>query len=107
LLTLQCRIGSTVAQWIVSASENGKHDMRYQHLLTIAVVVALVSPAAAQKSEPDRLQRILDTGVVRVGSTMDTPVFSMRNASGQIEGFDMDVLDTLNDAPKKPSVGMD
>jgi cyclohexadienyl dehydratase len=81
--------------------------MRYQHLLTIAVVVALVSPAAAQKSEPDRLQRILDTGVVRVGTTMDTPVFSTRNASGQIEGFDMDVLDTLNDAPKKPSVGMD
>jgi cyclohexadienyl dehydratase len=72
--------------------------MRYQYLLTIAVVVALVSPAAAQKPEPDRLQRILDTGVVRVGTTMDTPVFSMRNASGEIEGFDMDVLSTLSPA---------
>ena len=72
--------------------------MWYQHLFTTTVVVALVLPAAAQKSEPDRLQRILDAGVMRVGTTMDTPVFSMRNASGQIEGLDMDVLATLSSA---------
>jgi cyclohexadienyl dehydratase len=47
---------------------------------------------------PDRLERILDTGVVRVGTTMDTPVFSMRNASGGLEGFDMDALQTLGEA---------
>src|SRR5579862_6211704 len=72
--------------------------MRYQYFLAVAVVTALVAPAAAQKSEPDRLQRILDKGVVRVGTTMDTPVFSMLNASGQIEGFDIDVLATLSPA---------
>jgi cyclohexadienyl dehydratase len=33
---------------------------------------------------------------LRVGTTMDTPVFSMRDpASGQITGFDMDALETL------------
>lgn len=47
---------------------------------------------------PDRLERILDTGVLRVGTTMDTPVFSMRNASGGLEGFDMDALQTLGEA---------
>ena len=43
----------------------------------------------------DRLEKILSGGVLRVGTTMDTPVFSMRSASGQLEGFDMDALDTL------------
>ena len=47
---------------------------------------------------PDRLERILENGVLRVGTTMDTPVFSMRNASGGLEGFDMDALATLADA---------
>src|SRR5664279_3651672 len=47
---------------------------------------------------PDRLERILENGVLRIGTTMDTPVFSMRNASGGLEGFDMDALATLADA---------
>lgn len=72
--------------------------MRHLHLVTIAAAVALVLPAAAQMSGPDRLRHILETGIVRVGTTMDTPVFSMRNASGEIEGFDMDTLATLGSA---------
>ena len=37
--------------------------------------------------------------MLRVGTTMDTPVFSMRDpASGQLEGFDMDALATLGRA---------
>jgi cyclohexadienyl dehydratase len=47
---------------------------------------------------PDRLEQILKNGILRVGTTMDTPVFSMRNASGQLEGFDMDALETLGKA---------
>ncbi|MGC2123533.1 MAG: transporter substrate-binding domain-containing protein [Xanthobacteraceae bacterium] len=43
----------------------------------------------------DRLQKVLDSGILRVGTTMDTPVFSMRGASGRLEGFDMDALETL------------
>jgi len=69
--------------------------MKFQSLLMIAVALLLCLPAAAQNSPPDRLQRILDSGTLRVGTTMDTPVFSMRNAAGQLEGFDMDALATL------------
>ena len=43
----------------------------------------------------DRLEKVLSGGVLRVGTTMDTPVFSMRSASGRLEGFDMDALETL------------
>ena len=46
----------------------------------------------------DRLESILKSGILRVGTTMDTPVFSMRNTSGQLEGFDMDALETLGKA---------
>jgi len=63
-------------------------------VLTALIVALLVAPARAQS--PDRLQRILAAGVLRVGTTMDTPVFSMRDsATGKLEGFDMDALDTL------------
>lgn len=55
-------------------------------------------PALAQNPAPDRLQRILASGTLRVGTTMDTPVFSMRKASGELEGFDMDALATLGPA---------
>jgi cyclohexadienyl dehydratase len=46
----------------------------------------------------DRLDNILKAGVLRVGTTMDTPVFSMREPSGQLKGLDMDVLETLGPA---------
>ena len=68
--------------------------MRTQ-ILAILLVGLLASPLAAQTPAPDRLQHILDTGKLRVGTTMDTPVFSMRSSAGQLEGFDMDALATL------------
>jgi cyclohexadienyl dehydratase len=46
----------------------------------------------------DRLDQVLKSGVLRVGTTMDTPVFSMKDASGNLHGFDMDVLATLEPA---------
>jgi cyclohexadienyl dehydratase len=46
----------------------------------------------------DRLDKILKIGVLRVGTTLDTPVFSMTNAAGEPEGFDMDALATLGKA---------
>ncbi len=69
--------------------------MRVRPLFVILFGALLTAPAAAQSPSPDRLQRILDAGTLRVGTTMDTPVFSMRNPSGQLEGFDMDALATL------------
>ena len=61
-------------------------------------LVLLALPAAAQTAPPDRLERVLSNKVLRVGTTMDTPVFSMKNASGQLEGFDMDALAPLSNA---------
>jgi cyclohexadienyl dehydratase len=46
----------------------------------------------------DRLDQVLRAGVLRVGTTMDTPVFSMREPSGQLRGLDMDLLETLGAA---------
>jgi cyclohexadienyl dehydratase len=66
-------------------------------LLLAAALLAL--PAVAQGQSPDRLQRILTDGVLRVGATMDTPMFSMRDpTTGKLAGFDMDLLETLGPA---------
>ena len=63
-------------------------------VLAAYVLISLAPTALAQGS--DRLQRILDAKVLRVGTTMDTPMFSMRDpATGALEGFDMDTLATL------------
>jgi cyclohexadienyl dehydratase len=70
--------------------------MKYRLLAAALVAVFAVTQACAQA--PDRLQRILAAGVLRVGTTMDTPVFSMRNADGRLEGIDMDLLETLGPA---------
>jgi cyclohexadienyl dehydratase len=43
----------------------------------------------------DRLDKVLEAGVLRVGTTMDTPVFSMRDDSGALKGIDIDLLTTL------------
>jgi cyclohexadienyl dehydratase len=67
-------------------------------LLTLATGL-VVLPAAAQSPPPDRMQKILAAGTLRVGTTMDTPLFSMRDpASGTLQGFDMDALETLGPA---------
>jgi cyclohexadienyl dehydratase len=45
---------------------------------------------------------ILDRGVLRVGTTMDTPVFSMRDpASENLRGLDMDGWNTLNSSLRR------
>src|SRR5262249_54769448 len=68
-------------------------------LVLFLAAALLPLPAAAQTQSPDRLQKILTAGVLRVGTSMDTPVFSMRDpATGKLEGFDMDALATLGPA---------
>jgi len=65
----------------------------------LVVALAFLSlPAAVSAQAPDRLQTILASGVLRVGTTMDTPVFSMPGSSGDLVGFDIDLLDTLGPA---------
>ena len=71
--------------------------MRTIWIMTVVTALVAVVPAAAQS--PDRLQKILANGVLRVGTSMDTPVFSMRDpATGVLDGFDMDALATLGPA---------
>jgi cyclohexadienyl dehydratase len=69
-------------------------------VVTALIVTAFMGlPAAAQTPSSDRLQKVLESGVLRVGTTMDTPVFSMREpASGKLVGLDMDALETLGPA---------
>lgn len=66
----------------------------------LALAIGLLAlPVAAQPQPPDRLQKILAAGVLRVGTAMDTPVFSMRDpATGQLQGFDIDALEALGSA---------
>src|SRR5262245_41512063 len=72
-------------------------DAMRSMLLAAALAITLAAPATAQS--PDRLQRALDAKVLRVGTSMDTPMFSMRDpATGKLEGFDMDTLATLEPA---------
>jgi hypothetical protein len=54
--------------------------LRRRQFITLlgGAVVPWPLAAAAQTQSPDRLQKILMSGVLRVGTTMDTPVFSMR-----------------------------
>ena len=69
--------------------------MAFRLVLAAFILAVAALPASAQ----DRMERILASKVLRVGTTMDTPVFSMRNAAtGQLEGFDMDALETLSHA---------
>ena len=80
-----------------STSTRTRPMMNLQSLVLGFATVLATLPAAAENQAPDRLQMILDRGVLRVGTTMDTPVFSMRDAAtGKLHGLDMDVLETLN-----------
>jgi cyclohexadienyl dehydratase len=69
--------------------------MKFRVLLALALCVVC---AAAQAQTSDRLQKVLSAGVLRVGTTMDTPVFSMRDSNGKLEGIDIDLLETLGPA---------
>ena len=73
--------------------------MKGQSFLLAAAIALIALPAGAQQQPPDRLEKILHDGVLRVGTTMDTPVFSMRDpATGKLQGFDMDALEALGSA---------
>jgi cyclohexadienyl dehydratase len=68
---------------------------RLSQLLLAAAIAAL--PATVHGQTPDRLDKILASGVLHVGTTMDTPVFSMRDpATGKLHGLDIDLLETLS-----------
>ena len=55
---------------------------------------ALPNPARLRDGE-NRLQRILRTGVLRVGFEPKNPPFCYRNASGKLVGYDVDLVQRL------------
>jgi cyclohexadienyl dehydratase len=62
--------------------------------LATAVVLLFATTAVAQ--EASRLQGILETGVLRVGTTGDFNPMSFRNpSSGELEGYDIDAVEKL------------
>jgi len=70
--------------------------MNFRTFIT-ASIIALAAALPAFGQAADRLDIVLKRGTLRVGTTMDTPVFSMRK-DGQLEGFDMDALQSLGAA---------
>jgi cyclohexadienyl dehydratase len=57
------------------------------------LLVALMSPANAET--PTRLDEIIGAGVLRVGLTEDYRPFSFADASGKVEGIDVDMAMSL------------
>lgn len=70
---------------------------RFALVSALLVAVATASPALAQ--EPSRLDRILERGVLRVGTTGDYKPFTYRDpATGQFSGLDIELAQSLGQA---------
>jgi cyclohexadienyl dehydratase len=67
-------------------------------LLLAALAFACLASAALAQAPTDRLDAVLKRGTLRVGTSMDTPAFSMRKTGGELEGFDIDALANLGAA---------
>ncbi len=65
-------------------------------LLAGATLALLLVAGHAVAQETTRLQRILESGVLRVGTTGDFNPMSFRNPStGELEGYDIDAVEKL------------
>jgi polar amino acid transport system substrate-binding protein len=62
-------------------------------LFVLTGLVASQQPIAAQESPV--LDRVVESGVLRVGMSGNQPPFSMRNRSGQLMGVDVDLATAL------------
>ncbi|WP_159087572.1 transporter substrate-binding domain-containing protein, partial [Pseudomonas paraeruginosa] len=65
-----------------------------RHLIQALACLVLLASASLQAQE-SRLDRILDSGVLRVGSTGDYKPFSYRTEQGGYVGFDVDMAQRL------------
>lgn len=68
--------------------------LRFKTAVIIALLLALVTPVSAQ--DQSRLNKILKSGLLRVGTTGDWNPMSVRDpASNTYQGFDIDVMQAL------------
>ncbi|WP_420582191.1 substrate-binding periplasmic protein [Reichenbachiella sp.] len=65
--------------------------MKNIKILFVAIIVLLTSDLLAQ----NRLANIIEKGTLRVGLTGTQPPFSMKNKSGQLIGFDVDLANLI------------
>lgn len=56
--------------------------------------------ASGDASQPGRLERVLETGELRVGLTGTQPPLNMKGKSGELIGLDVDLIDALAEAMK-------
>jgi cyclohexadienyl dehydratase len=65
-------------------------------MLATAAIAVLLLAADAMAQEVSRLQRILESGVLRVGTTGDFNPMSFRNpTTNELEGYDIDAVEKL------------
>ena len=64
-------------------------------LCVAAAAFGCQTPPAAHGASGPQLERILAAGVLRVGLSGDQPPLNMRDASGELIGFDVDLADAL------------
>lgn len=66
----------------------------FRHLVQALACLALLASASLQAQE-SRLDRILESGVLRVATTGDYKPFSYRTEEGGYAGFDVDMAQRL------------
>ena len=69
--------------------------MRFRHLCWACVVAALLALTLSFPAYADRLQDILDKGVVRIGVPIDVPPFGFTDANQQPVGLDVDLANMV------------
>ncbi|MFI5317622.1 MAG: transporter substrate-binding domain-containing protein [Myxococcota bacterium] len=68
-------------------------------LAAVAVACALLAPAGCDRpaAPPLRIQRILKSGELRVGTSADTPPLAMRDREGKLMGLEVDLVQALGE----------
>jgi ABC-type amino acid transport substrate-binding protein len=57
-----------------------------------------IAPGAAPAASGGRLAAVLDSGELRVGTSADLPPLNMKNARGEVIGFEADLIAVLTEA---------
>jgi polar amino acid transport system substrate-binding protein len=65
--------------------------MRFRHLCWACIVTALLALSLSFPAYADRLQDILDKGVVRIGVPIDVPPFGFTDENQEPVGLDVDL----------------
>jgi polar amino acid transport system substrate-binding protein len=76
---------------VTSDQEEDREVQRFTSRATMLVVIFLVGLLGPAVAKADKLQDILERGVVRIIVFGDVPPFGSQNAARELEGFDIDL----------------